>query len=596
MLATSDPSSPLMSDQISSPDDRRQRILASARWAAYGDALGFIGELTDRSGLRRRASVDHVVTTVPWSRRIGGQFGPTVKLPAGAISDDTQLRLATSRSIRPSGAFDVETFSEIEMTSWPAYALGAGRGSLAAAANLRKRDTTWATNFFSGKNTSYLEGGGNGAAMRVQPHVWALPANAPQYAWLADVIVNSVCTHGHERGFVGAAFHAACVSSALAERRVPGPEEWLRIIGDLARLPAIIREDDRLSEIWLRQWEKRSQRSLDDAVEAALTELAEDTGALSSAAPEQKRAAYVNAVEALKAFEPSRRGSGTKTSLLGALVAWVFSEQAEEGLVVSADYLGTDTDSIATMAGAILGAAGAAPTELPGAVQDQDYIEREAERMWAAAAGLRPPQFPYPDVLEWRPPRSGTDAIAADDDQLHLVGLGPGGAQEGTYVTEGKTPGLWQWMRLWFGQTVLAKRREHPPKLTSSNRVEPSSAYANADLTARTEQPSEGTRTTGNGSAVPRQESARTDAERRYEERRGRHAQPPLRPVGKPKAERSLDEITDEVIKAGLTDTAIGVGLREVSGHDRAIENGQAFSAIIVKALVTRERQRRRSE
>jgi ADP-ribosylglycohydrolase len=583
-----------MSDQTSSPDDRRRRILASALWAAYGDALGFIGELTDRSGLRRRASVDHVSTTVPWSRRIGGQFGPTVKLPAGTISDDTQLRLATCRSIRPTGAFDVETFSEIELTTWPVYALGAGRGSLAAAANLRKRDTTWATNFFNAKNTSYINGGGNGAAMRVQPHVWASPANAPAYSWLADVIVNSVCTHGHERGFVGAAFHAACLSLALTERRVPGPEDWLRSIDDLRRLPTAIREDDRLSEIWLRQWEKRSERSLETGVESALKELASDVRVMTSATPDQGRAAYVNGVEALKAFDPAQRGSGTKTSVLGALVAWVFADRPEEGLIVSADYLGTDTDSIATMAGAILGAAGAAPVELPGTVQDQGYLAREADRMWAAAAGLRPPRFPYPDVLSWRPPRSGMDGVAAEDDQLHLVGLGPGGAVGEPYVTEGKTPGVWQWLHLWFGQTVLAKRREHPTKLTSSHRVGTSAHYTQADLAIRPE-PTVETGQRQDAGLAARSGRSRAEGDQRYADHRGRYAQPPLRTVGEHRSMRSLDEITDDVIKAGLTDAAIGAGLRELVEHERSIESGQAFAAIIVKALVTRSRQPRSS-
>jgi hypothetical protein len=181
---------------------------------------------------------------------------------------------------------------------------------------------------------------------------------------------------------------------------------------------------------------------------------------MTSATPDQGRAAYVNGVEALRAFDPAQRGSGTKTSVLAALVAWVFADRPEEGLVVSADYLGTDTDSIATMAGAVLGAAGVASSELPGTVQDQDYLSREADRVWAASAGLRPPRFPYPDVLSWRPPRSGMDGVAAEDDQLHLVGLGPGGALGEPYATEGKTPGVWQWMQLWFGQTVLAKRRD----------------------------------------------------------------------------------------------------------------------------------------
>lgn len=577
-----------MSDQISLSSDRRQRIRASSLWAAYGDALGFIAELTDRNGLRRRANVERVTTLVPWRRRVGGRFGPTVDLPAGTVSDDTQLRLATSRSIRPTGVFDVETFSEIELTTWPAYALGAGRGSLAAAANLRKRDTSWATNFFDAKGANYLQGGGNGAAMRVQPHVWGASPDAPFYSWLPDVIVNAVCTHGHERGFVGAAFHAGCVASALAVRAVPGPDEWARIIEDLGRLPEVIRRDDRLAEIWVGQWEKRSNRSLDDAVGSALSELAEGVGALSAEASVAGRAAYIGGVEALKAFEPSQRGSGTKTALLAAFIAWLFGDRPEDGLITCADYVGTDTDSIATMAGAILGAAGATPERAPGAIQDEAYIAREADRTWAAGAGLRPPSFPYPDVLGWRAPRSGTDAVSADKGVLHVAGLGPAGVVGKPYRTEGNSPGVWQWLELWFGQTMLAKRRERPPKLPTSQRVEASSKYVEAELTLPVHsppQPDRGPRRPNVGSG-----------DRRDSQRPGLSAGPLLQAREPRTTARSLDEITDDVIRAGLTDEAIGAGLREAATQHRSVEAGQGFAAIIVKALATRERQQRGSQ
>jgi AICAR transformylase/IMP cyclohydrolase PurH len=56
----------------------------------------------------------------------------------------------------PDGSFDVEAFSKVEMVVWPAYGLGAGQGSRAAAAHLARRDATWASNFFSGKAADYV--------------------------------------------------------------------------------------------------------------------------------------------------------------------------------------------------------------------------------------------------------------------------------------------------------------------------------------------------------------------------------------------------------------------------------------------------------
>ncbi|WP_416221504.1 ADP-ribosylglycohydrolase family protein [Rhodoferax sp.] len=108
------------------------------------------------------------------------------------------MRLSTSRAINGAGFFDVESFAKIELPVWLNYALGAGRGSKAAAANLALRDSSWSLNFFSSASVKYWDGGGNGAAMRIQPHVWQ-NHDAPRHAFVSDVIRNSVCTHGHPR-------------------------------------------------------------------------------------------------------------------------------------------------------------------------------------------------------------------------------------------------------------------------------------------------------------------------------------------------------------------------------------------------------------
>src|SRR2546425_10102720 len=113
-------------------------ILNSALWAAYGDALGFITELADRSTLRRRTGMSEVHEAIPWKRGVGGKYGATVELPAGCYSDDTQLRLATSRAIRGDGYFDVESFAKIELPVWLSYSLGGGTSTKAAASGLSR--------------------------------------------------------------------------------------------------------------------------------------------------------------------------------------------------------------------------------------------------------------------------------------------------------------------------------------------------------------------------------------------------------------------------------------------------------------------------
>src|SRR5438876_809185 len=109
---------------------RRDRVRLSALWAAWGDAVGFISELApDGKALRHRVGDTRVVGTKPWVRRLGGHYGIDAHLPPGCYSDDTQLRLASSRAIKSGGQFDVHSFAKAELVVWQAYALGGGRST-----------------------------------------------------------------------------------------------------------------------------------------------------------------------------------------------------------------------------------------------------------------------------------------------------------------------------------------------------------------------------------------------------------------------------------------------------------------------------------
>jgi ADP-ribosylglycohydrolase len=66
---------------------------------------------------------------------------------------------------------------------------------------------------------------------------------------------------------------------------------------------------------------------------------------------------YDLAVERLDARKPESRGSGTKTSVLATfLAARSDLSQPFETIALAANSLGSDTDTIGTMAGAIIGA------------------------------------------------------------------------------------------------------------------------------------------------------------------------------------------------------------------------------------------------
>jgi ADP-ribosylglycohydrolase len=150
--------------------------------------------------------------------------------------------------------------------------------------------------------------GGNGAAMRVQPHVWSSDGSS---SWRTDVIVNSVCTHGHMRGILGALFHATCLDLALRSEKVPGPDAWDEVALSLADVPELIRSNDLLDHLWLGLWEERNDASLEDSVSTVIGEIRGDLEALRDIGTGV--GGYEDAVEALGAYRPEQRGSGVKT-------------------------------------------------------------------------------------------------------------------------------------------------------------------------------------------------------------------------------------------------------------------------------------------
>ena len=67
--------------------ERGVRVARSALWAVYGDALGWISELTDAAGLQRRTDGAPLHEPVAWKRRLGGRSGVIASLPPGCHSE-----------------------------------------------------------------------------------------------------------------------------------------------------------------------------------------------------------------------------------------------------------------------------------------------------------------------------------------------------------------------------------------------------------------------------------------------------------------------------------------------------------------------------
>ncbi len=448
-------------------------VVNSSLWATAGDALGWITELSHGvDGVRRRTGKERVTEPVTWRRHIGGKSGVNVDLPVGAYSDDTQLRLCVSRSIRGTGVFDVEAFAKVEVTSWQGYCLGAGIGSKAAAKNLSKRTVNWYTNFFSTDRQKYTKAGGNGAAMRIQPHVWSASASVSRDEMLRRVMSDAIVTHGHPHGFCGAVFHALCIWHVLREREIPSIEIARGFVSELGRLPDIFKDDPTLPVFWMPAWERESGWSFEDAIGALQKGAFQDIALVKEAfeTPDsagKRSLIYHDVLERLGCLSEEFRGSGFKTALAALALSLLYSpKDVADALVNVANELGSDTDTIATMSGALLGTL--AKHEPEWKIQDIEYLRSEAIRMANIARGASAESHSYPDVSCWRPPRGQSDAVGMWNGNLALKGIGVLEPQEKKYISR---TSVWQWFRLTFGQSILAKRRLNDQSLVDESQM-----------------------------------------------------------------------------------------------------------------------------
>ena len=431
--------------------ERQVRIRRSSLWAAYGDALGWISELTDSAGLSRRTGGRPLNEPMAWKRRIGGRSGVTASLPQGCYSDDTQLRLATSRAIRSDG-FDVEAFAKVELPVWLSYGLGGGRSTSAAALHLARPRSTWWRNTFKG----WTHSGGNGAAMRIQPHVWAARTPKLPDSYLLDIVRNTISTHSHPVGLMGAVLHAQCVAHSMVSGNVPSPDDLKEIVAVVRELPALMKRDHELDF-----WRVAFEQEAGDFREAWLSVEKEAKYAIdfvsTCGARTHGEERYGAIVDGLRLRDPARRGSGTLTAVAATALGWCEPE-AGAAMRIAANALGTDTDTIATMSGAILGAT--SETEPPVEVLDATLVRREADRLADIAAGNDPSNHQYPDLMHWLAPKTRSDALARDKGGALMV-RGLGRATQLHDQPELASHGFrWRWVKLDFGQTLLIKGRE----------------------------------------------------------------------------------------------------------------------------------------
>ncbi len=322
---------------------------------AAGDALGWMTEsVRDVEQLRNRFNTDWLTYYRDWSKPEGGARGYMDRIRRGDYSDDTQLTLATARSLRGDGSLDAEHFAYRELPAWLDYARGAGSATIAAARAFRRNSVRWNKNFYSyarrHATCDYRDAGGNGAAMRVAPIALA---NLTDPNLITDGVWRSaITTHGHPRAIIGALLYAhalrLCFFLQNSTTRTDLASELIALLKGIA--PPPLPEFDE----WLAMWNRRADTTFDNLLEKVTGEAAADLVHLTELPPDATAARRY--METLGCFRPETKGSGTGTVLAALAIATAERDDIQQALPWTINQLGSDTDTIGAFVGALSGA------------------------------------------------------------------------------------------------------------------------------------------------------------------------------------------------------------------------------------------------
>ena len=382
--------------------------------AAVGDALGWPQEQASNIvGGNRNRHIDPVAEFRPWNRYGGGQYQKyTDPVPAGSYSDDTQLILATSRALQSEDWWTALTRCELPL--FLLYSRGAGGATLRACRTWASGAEPWikgSTQASQKSVASYFQAGGNGVAMRIAPYV-VLHATRPVEELVARVVLDGISTHGHPRALVGAAAYAVALHALLNHE---GTLEF----GDL---PALVEHEkcwqrvETLLSVLPSEWMDSAAEQYRDFFgiwDQTISEMREMLAVVDSAARLGTRGDDMGTLDRLGTFNKKMNGAGTVTAAAAIYLASRNAPRPMSGLLRAAFVKNADTDTLASMTGALLGALHGPDwlTDMGRQVQDRAYIEHVADDMTARALGEERPALPAHDLVTDRSVRRFKDSL-----------------------------------------------------------------------------------------------------------------------------------------------------------------------------------------
>lgn len=311
---------------------------------AVGDALGWPNE-------RRSAALsynkNYISNFKKWSKKSGGRYwSHNETILPGEYSDDTQLMLAIARSLL-AGSDWAEYFTKHELPFWRQYERGGGNAVLRAADQWSKGKKPWEER----DNKPYYFAGGNGAAMRVLPHVIRHSVSHDFSDIYREIVQDSMLTHGHPRAIIGALCYAYAAYYLLSKTSTLNYCELISVVTENVGLWGDFPE--KLGGDWLLRCEKYYNYRAEwrNTCDLIIKELKIIESALSMGALEIEH----DTLTALSCFDNKINGAGDIAAVTAIYFVSKYANNPALGIKQAANLFGADTDTIAAMTGGLMG-------------------------------------------------------------------------------------------------------------------------------------------------------------------------------------------------------------------------------------------------
>lgn len=423
------------------------KIKGALKLSAIGDALGWITEFEkSKKSIVEKYGQPEINDFQEWEKRVGGRFwGHIEKIEHGAYSDDTQLIISVARSLQDDGTVNHEYFSKVELPSWLNYARGAGRTIKLSSRKIQRKSVKWYDNFYTIKkknnNFEYTDTGANGSAMRVLPIALANIGNEKRI--FNEIFANAIVTHGHPRAIIGAILYGHCINKAIIYRIEDfNSLQYLVELGNSCKKLLSIGNVDR-PEIkqWANKWTRETGINFitpyNETIEEVLAYLRILYTQINAKYPESDK----EILNKLGCYNPKTKGSGISTVIGGIYLALKYIDEPKKGIIKTVNLIGTDTDSIASFVGGILGSVHG-QNVIPNKwkeVQDYEYFDLISERIYNIGfEDKSEPKTTWHREADLKLNTVTLDALKSQkyktEDTIHYLPLGKGKIQEKNVV------------------------------------------------------------------------------------------------------------------------------------------------------------------